>query len=85
MPSALLRSGPSWNVVVNNESAVGAMMAAEIPCTTRDPMSTGPDHASPHVNDEAANRPAPIMNMRRRPSRSAKRPPSSRKPPKLSR
>src|SRR5215510_3539987 len=39
IPSALLRSGPSGNTVSRIDSAVGAMIAAETPCTTRAPSS----------------------------------------------
>src|SRR3954468_9406946 len=39
--------------------------------------------ASPPASDAAENRSRPAMNNRRRPSRSAIRPPRSRKPPKV--
>ena len=38
----------------------------------------------PQTRDAIENRMTPTMNTRRRPSRSAARPPSSRKPPKVS-
>ena len=84
-PSALLRSAPSGNVVIRIDSAVGVMIAAAIPCTTRATISAASDPASPHASDAAANSAVPTANTRRRPSRSAARPPSSSRPPKLSR
>ena len=39
MPSALLRSAPSAKVVVTIDSAVGVMIAAATPCTTRAAIS----------------------------------------------
>ena len=84
-PSALLRSAPSGNVVITIDSAVGVMIAAATPCTTRAASSTSVVPASPAPSEASANRPVPAMNMRRRPSRSAARPPSSSSPPKLSR
>jgi hypothetical protein len=33
--SVLFRSAPSENVVISNDSAVGVMIAAAMPCTTR--------------------------------------------------
>src|SRR4029079_3728498 len=85
MPSALLRSAPSANVVATIDSAVGVMIAAAMPCTTRAATSASTDPASPHASEASANSAVPVMNTRRRPSRSAARPPSSKRPPKLSR
>ena len=45
----------------------------------------GTDAASPHASEASAKSAVPAMNTRRRPSRSAARPPSSSRPPKLSR
>ena len=83
MPSALLRSAPSSNVVVMIESAAGEMIAAPRPCTARDAISTASEEASPQANDAAVKTTTPIRNTLRRPSRSAMRPPSSRKPPNV--
>jgi hypothetical protein len=85
MPSALLRSAPSAKVVIRIESAVGAMIAADTPWTTRAAISTPPDHASPHASEASRNSAVPAMNIRLRPRRSAERPPSKSRPPKLSR
>jgi hypothetical protein len=71
-------------MVMRIESAVGVITAAPTPCTARAAISAAGDHASPHRSDAAVKKRIPIMNMRRRPSRSAERPPSSRRPPKVS-
>ena len=49
IPSALLRSEPSGKVVEMIESAVGVMIAAPMPWTTRAPSSAAGDQASPHM------------------------------------
>ncbi len=85
IPSALLRSAPSGNVVMRIDSAVGVMIAAATPCTARAVSSAPVVPASPAPSEASANRPVPAMNIRRRPSRSAARPPSRSRPPKLSR
>ena len=85
IPSALLRSAPSGKVVITIDSAVGVMIAAATPCTARAVSSASLVPASPAPSEASANRPVPTMNIRRRPSRSAARPPSSSSPPKLSR
>ena len=84
IPSALLRSGPSGKVVEMIERAVGVMIAAPTPWNTRAARSAAGDQASPHISDAAVNNRTPAMNRRRRPSRSAARPPSKSRPPKLS-
>src|SRR5436190_1651639 len=82
MPSALLRSEPSPNVVVMIASVAGEMIAAPRPWTARAAISTPIEFARPHAREAAEKTAIPIMNMRLRPSRSPARPPSSRKPPK---
>jgi hypothetical protein len=84
-PSALLRSAPSSKVVIRIDSAVGAMIAAEIPWTIRAAIRKPPVGANPQASEEIRNRAVPTTNMRRRPSRSARRPPSRSSPPKVSR
>jgi hypothetical protein len=84
IPSALLRSGPSGKVVEMIERAVGVMIAAPTPWTTRAASSAAGDQPSPHTSDAAVNNRTPVMNRRRRPSRSAARPASSNRPPKVS-
>ena len=83
MPSALLRSEPSWNVVMMIDSTAGETIAAPTPCITRAAISTPIVLASPHASDAALKIVTPIMNIRRRPSRSAARPPSSSRPPNV--
>src|ERR671927_706020 len=83
IPSALFRSAPSVNVVVTIESAAGEMIAAPRPWTAREAISTPALLASPHVSDAAVKRISPTTKIRRRPSRSAIRPPRRRKPPNV--
>ena len=82
IPSATFRSRPSRNVVVRIESAAGASNAAPSPCTARKTISEPDDQASPSRSELAVKMPMPSMNRRRRPSRSAMRPPSRSTPPK---
>ena len=82
-PSALLRSAPSANIFITIDSAAGKTTAAPSPCRPRIAISKPSLRASPAPSDEAVNRARPTMRSRRRPSRSAARPPSSSKPPKL--
>ena len=83
MPSALFRSEPSSNVVVMIDSVAAEMIAAPTPCTARAAISTPIVFASPHAREAAEKIATPIMNIRRRPSRSAARPPSKRNPPNV--
>jgi hypothetical protein len=80
--SALLRSAPSANVVVRMARAAGEISAAPSPCTARAITSQMSLCARPPAREAIANSHIPKMKIRRRPSRSARRPPSSRKPPK---
>jgi len=84
IPSALFRSVPSVKVVEMIDRAVGVMIAAPAPWATRAASSAAGDQASPHSSDAAVKNTTPAMNTRRRPSRSAARPPSSSRPPKVS-
>ncbi len=81
---ARLRSGPSGNVLVITDSAAGETIAAPSPCTARAAISHPGDCARPQASDAMVNRTTPVISTRRRPSRSAARPPSSRQPPKVS-
>ena len=81
IPSATLRSRPSLKVVVRIESAAGASSAAPSPCRPRKAISEPDDHASPSRSEKTVNTAIPAMNTRRRPSRSAMRPPSRSTPP----
>ena len=82
--SARLRSGPSAKVVRMIERAAGETIAPPSPCAPRATSSMPSDCESPQISEAAANSAMPAMNSRRRPSRSARRPPSSRKPPNIS-
>ena len=84
IPRARLRSAPSANVTVMIDSAAGATIAAPRPWTARAAISQPSDWAIPPANEASENTTRPSMNMRRRPSRSATRPPSRRNPPKVS-
>ena len=83
-PRAFVRSSPSGKVVVMIDSAAGETSAAPRPCRPRARMSIVPDCASPSSSDAKVNSAMPARNRRLRPSRSAARPPSSRKPPNIS-
>ena len=83
MPSALLRSAPSWKVVVTIESAAGEMIAAPMPWTALAAISTPILPARPQTSEASVKSVRPTRKIRLRPSRSAMRPPSRRKPPKV--
>ena len=83
-PRALLRSEPSWNVTDTIEKTDGARIAAAAPCSARKAMSIPDEVETAHSREPTAKAASPIMNRRRRPSRSPARPPSSRNPPKVS-
>jgi hypothetical protein len=83
IPSALLRSRPSGKVVETIERAVGVMIAAPTPCTARAASSAAGAQESPQRSDAVVNNATPTMNTRRRPRRSAARPPRSNRPPKV--
>ncbi len=83
MPMAWLRLGPSTKVVVRMERAEGSVKAAPIPCTPRARINSHPLVASPLIKEARPKMAVPMRKMRRRPNRSAERPPSKRKPPKV--
>ena len=84
IPSALFRSAPSVNMFITIESAAGSTTAAPRPCRPRIAIRNPELVASPAPSEAPVNSASPSMRMRRRPSRSAARPPRSRKPPKVS-
>ena len=84
-PSAVFRSLPSANFVVRIESAVGRVSAAPSPCASRAPTRTPAVVAKPPTVDEIAMIAIPVTSTRRRPIRSASRPPRSMNPPYVSR
>jgi hypothetical protein len=57
------------------------MIAAPRPCVARAPISAPSLHAKPDSSEAMLKTTMPTMKTRRRPSRSAARPPSSRNPP----
>jgi hypothetical protein len=75
IPIALLRSESSVKVVTMIDKAVGVMTAAPMPWTTRAISSATAEPAKPHVSEPTVNSSTPARNTRRRPSRSAARPP----------
>ena len=83
IPTARLRSAGSVKVVVMIDRLAGAMIAPPSPWTNRAMISTLWLLASPPANDDSANSTRPVTNTRRRPTRSAARPPSRRKPAKV--
>lgn len=66
------------------DNAAGETIAPPSPCIARAAISHASDCAIPPANEATENRTRPIMNIRLRPSRSARRPPSSRNPPNVS-
>jgi len=76
-----VRAGPSAKPVVMMDSPAGAVNAALTPSMKRVAISRAPSLARPPRVEATMNTPSEIRNMRRRPSRSAARPPSSKKPP----
>jgi hypothetical protein len=84
MPIALVRSAGSGNSTAISPRAAGAASASPTPCTNRLDTSIAEFAAAPLVNDATANTATPVRNMRRRPSRSLNRPPSSNSPPAIS-
>jgi hypothetical protein len=66
------------------ERPAGAVNAAATPLMKRVAISSVPLFASPPRPEAKMKTASEIRNIRRRPSRSAARPPSRRKPPKPS-
>ena len=83
-PSALLRSAPSPNMFITIDSAAGSTTAAPRPWTPRMTIRNVSLAASAQASEAPVKIASPAMNSRRRPSRSAARPPNSRNPPKVS-
>jgi hypothetical protein len=71
--------------IISSESATAETTAPPSPWTARAAIRNSCDEATPHASEAAVKRPMPDRNMRRWPKRSPSRPPSSRKPPKVSR
>ena len=71
-----------WSVMI--DSAAGESIAAPRPCAARAANSVAASPASAEASDATVNTPRPARKTRRRPSRSAARPPSSSRLPKIS-
>ena len=65
------------NVAVMIDSVAGFISAPPNPCTTRAPIRKPPLGARPHASDAPVKTTRPVMNISRRPSRSASFPPVS--------
>ena len=63
------------------DMAAGAVIAAARPLTRRVAISSDPEETRPPARLASANTTIATRKTRRRPNRSASRPPSSRKPP----
>ncbi len=85
IPNALFRSAVScWKAALMIESVAGETIAPPSPCIARKMISAVPLPESPQASEPPMKSTIPTMKTRRRPSRSAARPPSSRKPPNAS-
>ena len=80
-PIAMLRSRPCAKVTVRIASAAGDSNAPPSPWTARAAIRNSGEFAKPATSEVTPNKSRPATNTRRGPSRSAIRPPSSRKPP----
>ena len=79
-----LRAREPWKAVVMIERAAGESIAAPRPWPARAAKSVAAVPAIAEASEEAVKTPRPVRNMRRRPSRSAARPPKSSRLPKTS-
>src|SRR6202043_2434579 len=77
------RSGPSRKVSAIGGSAVGATIAAPMPCAARAMISQVSLVAKPPASEPSVNTTMPGTNIRRRPNRSPARPPRNSNPPKV--
>ncbi len=77
---ARVRRGPAGTSVVIRDKVVGVASAAPSPCPARAARSTPGPCASPATADETVNSAIPAIRVRRWPSRSPIRPPTSSSP-----
>ncbi|SLA06479.1 Uncharacterised protein [Mycobacteroides abscessus subsp. abscessus] len=84
MPNAFARSLGAVNITVNSDNAAGARSAPNAPCSARAPKSMPWFSAAPPSAEASANPTNPTISARRRPHRSAMRPPKSSSPPNAS-
>ena len=75
-----MRSAPSRNELVMIDSVAGESTRAGEALQRAGAEQQPARVASAQISEQTANAAVPAMNTRRRPSRSAARPPSSRKP-----
>ena len=75
----------SWRYgfLLNVPIGLAAIVAAPMPCTARAAIIQAGDCASATAKEAAVNTPMPSTNVRRRPSRSPARAPSSSRPPNV--
>ena len=83
-PSAFARSPPPVKAAMMIASAAGESMAAPRPWPARAANSVAAPPASAEASEASVKTLRPARNTRRRPSRSAARPPSSSRLPKIS-
>jgi hypothetical protein len=81
--SAFARSLP-WKAVMMIARAAGESIAAPRPWPARAANRAPAVPAIAEASEEAVKMPSPVRNIRRRPSRSAARPPKSSRLPKMS-
>ena len=79
-----MRWGPSPKVASTIDSAAGDISAADMPCAPRSTTSSAGSGLIPTRNEQTVNATMPTSSIRRRPNRSAARPPNSRNPPNVS-
>ena len=84
-PIAFARSPGSVKSFISSASAIAATIAPPTPCTARAVTRNACEFASPQASEASVNSVSPIRNTRRAPKRSPSRPPSSMKPPNVSR
>ena len=80
---ARLRSAGSAKASVRMPREAGIMVAAPIPCSARAVMRMAAPGANAATSSKVAKTAKPNTSTRRRPTRSAARPPTSRKPAKV--
>ena len=85
IPIAFARSAGSVKSVIISDSATAETTAPPTPWTALAATRTPCEFASPQPTEARVKSAIPIRNSRRWPKRSPSRPPSSRKPPKVSR
>jgi hypothetical protein len=85
MPIAFARSPGEVNMIMISDSATAETTAPPRPWIARAMTSTSCEPARPQASDDTVKSAMPLTKRRRCPNRSPRRPPSSRKPPNVSR